>query len=116
MDAVKKHQHFLNKDCDDWVLMRADFSNCLIEDIELKKLDMMQVNFAGATLKGCKFKDVDLTSSNFESAIIEGVLMDNVCMNMTNFRDARITICIIYGMQDERSCVKKCSFKLCKFY
>ena len=47
MDAVKKHQHFLNKDCDDWVLMRADFSNCLIEDIELKKLDMMQVNFAG---------------------------------------------------------------------
>ena len=56
MDAVKKHQHFLNKDCDDWVLMRADFSNCLIEDIELKKLDMMQVNFAGATLKGCKFK------------------------------------------------------------
>ena len=31
MDAVKKHQHFLNKDCDDWVLMRADFSNCLIE-------------------------------------------------------------------------------------
>ena len=59
MDVVKKHQHFLNKDCDDWVLMRADFSNCLIEDIELKKLDMMQ---------------------------------------------------------DERSCVKKCSFKLCKFY
>ena len=91
MDAVKKHQHFLNKDFDDWVLMRADFSNCLIEYIELKKLDMMQVNFAGATLKGCKFKDVDLTSSNFESAIIEGVLMDNVCMNMTNFRDARIT-------------------------
>ena len=50
MDAVKKHQHFLNKDCDDWVLMRADFSNCLIEDIELKKLDMMQVNFAGHDL------------------------------------------------------------------
>lgn len=91
MDAVKKHQHFLNKDCDDWVLMRADFSNCLIEDIELKKLDMMQVNFAGATLKGCKFKDIDFTSSNFENAIIESVLMDNVCMNMTNFRDARIT-------------------------
>ena len=80
MDAVKKHQHFLNKDCDDWVLMRADFSNCLIEDIELKKLDMMQVNFAGATLKGCKFKDIDFTSSNFENAIIESVLMDNVCM------------------------------------
>lgn len=91
MDAVKKHQHFLNKDCDDWVLMRADFSNCLIEDIELKKLNMMQVNFAGAMLKGCKFKDIDFTSSNFENAIIESVLMDNVCMNMTNFRDAKIT-------------------------
>lgn len=89
MDAVKKHQHFLNKDCDDWVLMRADFSNCLIEDIELKKLDMMQVNFAGATLKGCKFKDVDLTSSNFESAIIEGVLMNNVCIVKENENEKR---------------------------
>lgn len=40
IDAVKKHQHFLNKDCDDWVLMRADLSDANIDFANFDKAEM----------------------------------------------------------------------------
>lgn len=36
MDAVKKHQHFLNKDCDDWVLMRLISAIVLLNILSLR--------------------------------------------------------------------------------
>ena len=82
MDAVKKHQHFLNKDCDDWILMRADFSNCLIEDIELKKLDLLGADLSGANIDFANFGKAEMDDCLIRS-IYDSVKVGNVpCLGL----------------------------------
>ena len=55
---LEEHKHWLNKDCEGWETMRADFSFC----------DLRGADLSGADLRDANLRDADLSGANLRGA------------------------------------------------
>ena len=51
-EIIEKHQHYLNRDIDGWENMRADLSNKILYEANLRRSDLRNADFREASLFG----------------------------------------------------------------
>ena len=84
---VENHQHYLNKDIDGWENMRADLSNKILYEANLRRADLRNADFREASLfgadlryanlSGADLRDANLCKANLRGANLRGVKLQN---------------------------------------
>ena len=74
---VENHQHYLNKDIDGWENMRADLSNKILYEANLRRADLRNADFREASLFGADLRDANLCKANLRGANLRGVKLQN---------------------------------------
>ena len=82
---VENHQHYLNKDIDGWENMRADLSNKILYEANLRRADLRNADFREASLFGADLRYANLSGADLRDA--------NLCkanLRGTNLRGAKL--------------------------
>ena len=84
---VENHQHYLNKDIDGWENMRADLSNKILYEANLRRADLRNADFREASLfgadlryanlSGADLRDANLCKANLRGANLRGAKLQN---------------------------------------
>jgi hypothetical protein len=109
-DIIEQHQHWLNKDCDGWELMRAslrgDLSNVTLTGADLRKACMIGANLEGvdldgadlrlahlrnANLAGANLFEANLTGANLSDAYLAGAYLNEASFYEANLRGANLS-------------------------
>ena len=87
---VENHQHYLNKDIDGWENMRADLSNKILYEANLRRADLRNADFREASLfgadlryanlSGSDLRDANLCEANLRGANLRGAKLQNAYM------------------------------------
>ena len=87
---VENHQHYLNKDIDGWENMRADLSNKILYEANLRRADLRNADFREASLfgadlryanlSGADLRDANLCKANLRGANLRGAKLQNAYM------------------------------------
>ena len=72
---LEKHKHWLNKDCADWYMMRANLSGANLSGADLSGTDLSGADLSGANLSKAYLFNADLYGANlFRASLIEANL------------------------------------------
>ena len=84
---VENHQHYLNKDVDGWENMKADLSNKILYEANLRRADLRNADFREASLfgadlryanlSGADLRDANLCKANLRGANLRGAKLQN---------------------------------------
>ena len=91
-EIIKRHQHWISKDCMNYKNMKANF----------KGLSLTNIDFSGLNLRGITFRDADLTGSNFTDANVSECLFINANLTNTIFVKANMEK-TIFGAHNNRN-------------
>ena len=90
---LKNHKHWLNRDCDGWENMRADFSNMNLYRADLCNTELCGAIFEGANLceaalRNADLRDADCCNTSFYGANLQNTNFDGANLLDANFRNA----------------------------
>lgn len=76
-EILERHQHWLNRDCENWESMRANLRGANINYANMKGANMRGANMRsadiiGADLRGANMIDADMRGANMRGADISG--------------------------------------------
>lgn len=77
---IERHQHWLNRDCEGWRTMRANFSG----------QDLTGADLSGRDLRGAVFDGADLTSANCTGSDLEGSQFRESVLRDTEFNHSNL--------------------------
>ena len=102
---LKNHQHYLNKDCDGWETMCANFENVSLEQVILKEVNLSKAKLINVEIIRCDLCKTDLSDanlinvnlrfSNLEYADLSNADLINVDLNYANLSFANLNYCSI---------------------
>ena len=87
---LQEHLHWLNKDCDNWVTKRADFSNCKLEYVDFSNKHCLNAIFDNTCIEFSRFNNAILTNTSFKNAIIKNTNFSNAMLSSASFENAVI--------------------------
>ena len=67
-EIIEKHQHYLNRDIDGWENMRADLSNKILYEANLRRSDLRNADFREASLFGADLRYANLSGADLRYA------------------------------------------------
>ena len=93
---LEEHKHWLNKDCEGWETMKADFSSCDLRDANLsganfRYANLSCANFRYADLSGADLCDADLSGADLCDADLHGANLRDADLHGANLRDANLS-------------------------
>lgn len=100
-EIIEKHQHYLNRDIDGWENMRADLSNKILYEANLRRSDLRNADFREASLfgadlryanlSGADLRYANLCKANLRGADLRGAKLQNAYMeNVEISEDTKI--------------------------
>lgn len=63
-EILKKHQHWLNQDCDNWECMKADLSHIDLSHLDLRSTDLSYVDLSNANLNCTNLSNANLCGTD----------------------------------------------------
>lgn len=88
-EIIKRHQHWLKRDCDGWEQMRADFSYKHLQGFSIIDTDLPQANFSFSIIENMTFDHADLINANLYCANILNTSFDNSLLQSSYFEHSR---------------------------
>ena len=82
-EILERHQHWLNRDCENWESMRADLHNADLHDANMSYANMRGIDMRGANMKGANMHGADISYVN-----IRYTNLHDVNMSYANMHDA----------------------------
>ena len=92
-EILKKHQHWLNEDCENWEGMRADLSGTDLSGTDLSSADLSYANLNYANLSGA-----DLNCTNLEGASLIDVKLRGANLRCVNLSSADLNCTNLRGV------------------
>ena len=83
---LENHRHYLNRDIDGWVKMRADLRNADLGGVNLSGADLREANLRGADLN-----QANLNDANLEGAIMERANLEHANLHYANLKDVNLS-------------------------
>ena len=87
-EILERHQHWLNKDCENWKNMRADLRGANMRYANMRYADMRYADMRGANMRGADMGDADMRGANMRYADMRDADMSGANMRHANMRDA----------------------------
>ena len=91
-EILKDHQHFINRDCEDWEEKCADLRLGCLNNVNLQGADLRGINFRGADLR-----DADLHCTNLDGADLLGVDLRKTDLQRANLQRANLQEAFLQG-------------------
>ena len=88
-EIVKRHQHWLKRDCDGWEQMRADFSYRILQGFSIIDTDLPQANFRFSIIENMTFDHADLINADFYCTNILNTSFNNSLLQSAYFEHSR---------------------------
>ena len=82
-EILERHQHWLNRDCENWESMRADLHDADLHDANMSYTNMRGIDMRGANMKGANMHGADISYVN-----IRYTNLHDVNMSYANMHDA----------------------------
>src|SRR3712207_2696953 len=82
---LENHQHWINKDCEDWEGLRADLRRANLHGADLFEADLHGANLHGANLyradlRGANLRGANLRGADLRGADLRGANLDFSCL------------------------------------
>ncbi len=87
---LENHKHWLNKDCDGWEDMRANFRFTDLRGADFFGVNLRDASFDGALLNGADFRYTNLRGAIFCYANLCGALFDGANLDEVDFYGANL--------------------------
>lgn len=112
--------------CNHGVLQKANFTNCEIDGIDMRGLDLKEVSFNGSKLKNIDMLGSNISAAEFRFTVLENVKFNGVTAFFTEFQGANFKSCSYTSsmfckakfdgtdLYEEK--IKNCNFAGVKFY
>ena len=97
---LKKHKHWINRDCEDWEGLKADLSYA-----NLRGADLISADLRGANLRGADLRGADLRGANLCNADISGADLRDACLSGANLRGADLRGADLLGANLRNACL-----------
>ena len=81
---LKRHMHWLQKDCIGWEEMKADLSDADLSNTNLRHADLRYANLNGANLNGANLSGANLSNANLSNAYLSGASLSNAYLSGAN--------------------------------
>jgi len=94
--AIKAHQHFLMRDCEDWKNMRANFHDRDLRGLDLSGADLREADFTQAVLYEANLTDADLYQADLRWADLNDANLTDADLSHADLRNADFDSAILY--------------------
>lgn len=95
---------------------RADFSNCLLENVNLSNCNLCGADFSGATFINCKLDDASMCDADFENAKFKRCSLRHFTAEEADFKDSDFYNCDLRGACFTHSNFTKSKMADCNFH
>ena len=85
---IENHQHYLNRDCENWQSVRADLSFVDLSNMDISYANLRDANLQGANLENSRMHRINLTSSNLKNANLRDANLSDANLRDANLSDA----------------------------
>ena len=90
---LEEHEHWINEDCKNWDIMRADLSGADLSDSDLRGANLHDADLNRTNLSGANLHDADLNRANLNSAYLynadlSGANLHDADLNRANLSSA----------------------------
>ena len=79
-EILERHQHWLNKDCENWENMQADLRDADLHDTNLRYADLSYADMSGADMREADMTDANMVEANLHDAIMSYATMSGANM------------------------------------
>ena len=90
-EILERHQHWLNKDCENWENMQADLSYADLSYADLRCANMRCANMSGANISGADLSYANMIYANLRCANMRCANMSGANMRCANMSDTNIS-------------------------
>lgn len=95
---------------------RADFSNCLLENVNLSNCNLCGADFSGATFINCKLDDASMCDADFGNAKFKRCSLRHFAAEEADFKDSDFYNCDLRGACFTHSNFTKSKMADCNFH
>lgn len=95
---------------------RADFSNCLLENVNLSNCNLCGADFSGATFINCNLDDASMCDADFESAKFKRCSLRHFTAEEADFKGSDFYNCDLRGACFTHSNFSKSKMADCNFH
>lgn len=95
---------------------RADFSNCLLENVDLSNCNLCGADFSGATFINCNLDDASMCDADFENAEFKRCSLRHFTAEGANFKGSDVYNCDLRGACFTHSNFSKSKMADCNFH
>lgn len=93
---IENHKHWLMRDCENWMDMRADLSNTILVRVSLSGINLSNAILVCADLRGANLIGTNLSGANMECANLNyanlsGANLSNTNMDCANLSGANLS-------------------------
>ncbi len=88
-EIVKRHQHWLKRDCDGWEQMRADFSYKHLQGFSIIDTDLSRAKFRFSIIENMTFEHADLINADLYCANILNTSFKNSLLQSSYFEHSK---------------------------
>lgn len=94
--AIKAHQHFLMRDCEDWKNMRANFYDKDLRGLDLSRADLREAIFTKTVLYEANLTDADLYQADLRWADLNDANLTSADLSHADLHHADFNCAILY--------------------
>lgn len=95
---------------------RADFSNCLLENVNLSNCNLCGADFSGAAFINCRFGNASMCDADFENAKFKRCSLRHFTAKGANFKGSDVYNCDLNGAYSTESNFTGSKVDDCNFY
>lgn len=95
---------------------RADFSNCLLENVNLSNCNLCGADFSGATFINCNLDDASMCDADFEDAKFKRCSLRHFTAEEADFKDSDFYNCDLRGACFTHSNFTRSKMADCNFH
>lgn len=95
---------------------RADFSNCLLENVNLSNCNLCGADFSGATFINCNLDDASMCDADFENTKFKRCSLRHFTAEGANFKGSDVYNCDLNGAYFTESNFTESKINDCNFY
>ncbi len=95
---------------------RADFSNCLLDNVNLSNCNLCGADFSGATFINCKLDDASMCDAEFKDAKFKRCSLRHFTAEGADFKESDFYNCDLRGAYFTASNFTKSKMADCNFY
>lgn len=105
-EIIKRHQHWLNKDCEEWEDMRANLCGADLQGKNLANVDLTMANLAGANLEKTNLFHANLDITNLDTANLKYANLSYTSLKYANLMCANLSFADLFHADFEGAKVK----------